>query len=270
MEAKINKIRSFLANDFEKKLFDAAVAYIDKTDDPLRVNSFSAAMRELSRHILQRLAPDDEVKKCSWFKVETKNGAPTRKQRIIYTVQGGLSEKFVDENLDIEPENEIKEVIKSINLLSKYIHVNKKTFNVPQADCEALAINILDSFVSIFDMVEQLRGEIHYSLHHYISEELNDTFMSNVFSDLDILSSQTIPETQELELFEIKNITSEKVIITGNGYIEVSLNYGKGDDAAEINDSFPYDFKCHSEIDTPRKIILYPHGVEVDTSSWYE
>jgi len=270
MKDQIEKIRGFLKTEFEKELFNAAVAYLDKTSDPLRFNSFSAAMRELSRHILQRLAPDDDVKKCSWFTVETTNGAPTRKQKVIYAVQGGLLEKFVEDNLDVEPQDEIKEVIKSINLLSKYTHVNKKTFNIPQAECESLAIKVLDSFISIFEMVEQLRYEIHHSLHDYISEELNDTFMSNVFSDLDILSSQTIPETSALESFEIKNITSEKILITGNGNVEVSLNYGKGDDAAEINDSFPYEFKCHSEIDEPSKIILYPHNVEVDTSSWYE
>ncbi|SDP81709.1 pPIWI-associating nuclease domain-containing protein [Desulforhopalus singaporensis] len=270
MKVQIENIRGFLKTEFEKELFNAAVAYLDKTSDPLRFNSFSAAMRELSRHILQRLAPDVDVKKCSWFKVETNNGAPTRKQKVIYAVQGGLSEEFVDKNLDIEPKDEIKEVIESINLLSKYTHVNEKTFNIPQADCESLSIKVLDSFISIFQLVEQLRHEIHYSLHDYISTELDDTFMSNMFSDLDILSSQTIAETSELESFEIINITPEKIIITGNGNIEVSLNYGKYDDAAEIKDSFPYEFKCHSEIDEPRKIILYQHDIEVDTTSWYE
>jgi hypothetical protein len=268
--AKINEIRNSLENDFENQLFDAAVAYIDKIDDPLRVNSFSAAMRELFRHILQRLSPDDEVKNCSWFVEESINGGPTRKQRIIYAVQGGLSKNFVEENFDIEPDDEIKQIIKSINLLSKYTHVNENTFNNSQADCEDLAINILDSFVSIFEMVGQLRDEVRCSLSDYISGELDDTFMFNVLSDLDNLSSQTIPEAQELESFEIKDITSKKVIITGNGYVEVSLNYGKGDDAAGITDSFPYYFKCHSEIEEPRKIILDLPDVKVDTSSWYE
>lgn len=270
MQDIINEIRSFLKTEFERELFDAAVAYIGKTDDPFRFNSFSAAMRELSRHILERLSPDEDVKKCSWFKVETTNGAPTRKQRIVYAVQGGLSEKFVDENLDIEPEEEIKEVVKSINLLSKYTHVNEKTFNIPQVDCEIQAKQVLDSFLSIFAMVEQLRNEMHYSVHEFISTELTNTFISNAFEELDILSSNTISESIELELFEVKDISAEKIIISGYGNVEVSLNYGKGDDSAEINDSFPYEFDCHTEIDNPKKIILNPHDIKVDTTSWYE
>jgi len=270
MKNKIDQIQPYLKTDFEKELFKAAVAYIEKTDDPLRFNSFSASMRELSRHLLSRLAPDEEVKKCSWFIVETDNGAPTRKQRIIYAIQGGLTTKFVEDELYIDASDEVKDIIKSINLLSKFTHVNEKTFNISQSKCESMSESVIDSFIQIFGIISQARKEIKSSVHDYITDELMGIFISNTFDDLDILSSQTIPESSALEEFEIEDINSDKILISGYGYVEVSLNYGKGDDATEINDSFPYEFKCYSEINSPKEIIIHKRDIQVDTSSWYE
>jgi hypothetical protein len=270
MKNKIDRIKSFLRTDFEIELFKASVAYIDNTGDPLRFNSFSASLRELSRHLLSRLAPDEEVRKCSWFKVETDNGAPTRKQRIIYAIQGGLSTRFIEDELYIDASDEIKDSISSINLLSKFTHVNEETFNISQSKCVAQAESVLDSFVQIFEIIAQAREEIKASVHDYITDELMGIFISNTFDDLDILSSQTIPESSALEEFEIEDINSDKILMSGYGNVEVSLNYGKGDDGTEINDSFPYDFKCYSEITSPKDIIIGKNDIQVDTSSWYE
>lgn len=270
MEAIIKRLRDFLETDFERELFAASVAYIEKTDDPLRFNSFCASIRELSRHIFERLAPDAEVKECTWFTPESSNGSPTRKQRILYAIKGGLSETFVEEELFIDFTDEIKEIIDNINLLSKFTHVSEKTFNIPQEKCLSLSEDVLSSLLSIFQSVEQLRSEVKSSLHNYIDDALQDVFVLEVFSELDILSSQTIPDMSELESFEITNITSKKIIITGDGYINVSLNYGKGEDYTELHDSFPYIFKCYSEVTNPKKIVINRHEVEVDTSSWYQ
>lgn len=133
------QIESYLTTDFEKKLFSASVAYLENKNDPLRINSFAYSLRELIRNIFERRAPEDKVKSCSWFKAETDNGKPSRKQRYIYCVQGGLDHNFVKEELGmdvLEPWKEIKETIDS---LSKFTHVNNSTFDITDAECEKLS-----------------------------------------------------------------------------------------------------------------------------------
>lgn len=118
------QIESYLTTDFEKKLFSASVAYLENKNDPLRINSFAYSLRELIRNIFERRAPEDKVKSYSWFKVETDNGKPSRKQRYIYCVQGGLGHHFVKEELGMDVLELWKEIKETIDSLSKFTHVN--------------------------------------------------------------------------------------------------------------------------------------------------
>ena len=60
-------IESRLVDGFEKELFHAALYNLDDVNNRLRFNNFAYAMRELVRHVLDRLAPDVEVLGCSWW-----------------------------------------------------------------------------------------------------------------------------------------------------------------------------------------------------------
>jgi len=132
------QIKRYLATDFEMKLFSASAAYLENKDDPLRINSFAYSLRELIRNVFERRAPEEKVKSCSWFKNETDNGKPSRKQRYIYCVQGGLSHKFVSDELGmdvLEPWKEIKKLSilfqslrTSMKLPSTYQMTNAKVF----------------------------------------------------------------------------------------------------------------------------------------------
>lgn len=96
-------------------------------------------MRELTRHILHRLAPDENVLNCDWYKNETdKENGITRKQRAYYAVQGGLHDLYVQNTLRLEVEDIHKDLIKAINNLSKFTHIEPKVFGLPDADIDAL------------------------------------------------------------------------------------------------------------------------------------
>lgn len=52
------EIEKRLSGDFEHDLFDAALYNLNDVHNKLRFNNFAYSLRELTRHILARLAPD--------------------------------------------------------------------------------------------------------------------------------------------------------------------------------------------------------------------
>ncbi len=54
-------IAAKLGDDFERKVLSAALLSLEQGENPLSLNNFATAIRELSRNVLQRLAPDNEV-----------------------------------------------------------------------------------------------------------------------------------------------------------------------------------------------------------------
>ena len=70
----------YLKTAFEKDLLEAALANLNDSNNKLRLNNFAYAARELTRHFLERLAPDKEVLGAPWFTVENeaKPNEPTR------------------------------------------------------------------------------------------------------------------------------------------------------------------------------------------------
>lgn len=117
----VNDIKRLLTSQFETDLFEASLASLSETGNKLRYNNFAYSIRELSRHFLHRLAPEQNVKNCSWYKKETEDGKPTRSQRIRYAIQGGITNKTLEKwGFDIEELNEtIKEIKAVIDTLSK-------------------------------------------------------------------------------------------------------------------------------------------------------
>lgn len=65
-----------LSTQFERDLFRAAIKNITHSSSPIRFNNFAYAIRELTRHVLKRLAPDENVLKSQWYKneLEIENG----------------------------------------------------------------------------------------------------------------------------------------------------------------------------------------------------
>jgi transposase InsO family protein len=65
----------------------------------------------------------------------------------------------------LEPWKEIKETIDS---LSKFTHVNDLTFDITDGECEKLSEEALGILLSIFNMIEDTRNELHYKLASHI------------------------------------------------------------------------------------------------------
>jgi len=271
MRSGILDIEKYLETEFEKALFKASVSYLCSENDPLRFNSFAYSMRELYRHILSRLSPEEEIVKCKWFKIQDSNeGKSTRRQKLIYAIQGGLADKYVKDELGIEIDEFWSGISKSQDLLSKYTHVNENTFNILDEECSKFSSEILSSLGTIFALISEAKAEIVLMLYQHISNELINTFISNTISDIDILSTHTYVEEVDIEECEIIKIDSTNIYFSGHGNVHISLNYGSNkDEPTELQDEFPFDFKFLSPTHKPELIQITPEDISIDTSSWF-
>ena len=114
-EGLIETILANLSSQFEKDLFHAAIENITHSTSPIRFNNFAYTLRELTRHVLKRLAPDENILKSQWYKNELsdENGI-TRPQRIYYAIHGGLDPAYVQEKLGIDVADFKKGLLKSL------------------------------------------------------------------------------------------------------------------------------------------------------------
>ncbi|MEG3079342.1 hypothetical protein R3F64_05650 [Halomonas sp. 5021] len=126
------RINSVLLDGFEKELLDSA--FVNLLKKTLRLNNFTyaLALRELTRHVFHRLAPYDELRRCQLFEPNKASSTGiTRKHRIKFAIQGGLSDFFVTKKLCIDEIDEVsRELIPTINRLSGFTHIEDSTFKI--------------------------------------------------------------------------------------------------------------------------------------------
>lgn len=89
------QLKRILQDDFCQSVIDGSLHVLENSANPIRLNPFLCAIRELFTNILHAFAPEEAVEACSWFKPNSKDGRPTRRQRAIYMAQGGLADEAV-------------------------------------------------------------------------------------------------------------------------------------------------------------------------------
>ncbi len=97
----VTALRSKVNDQFSVRAIEGA-HHADGHENPLRLNFFSTAIRILFEHLMDTLSPEEEVVKTSWFRAERDDGKPNRGQRILFAIQGGLSDAFVKEELEVD------------------------------------------------------------------------------------------------------------------------------------------------------------------------
>ncbi|MBD9490487.1 hypothetical protein [Ensifer sp. ENS11] len=118
-----------LLDEFSKEVLKGSLMAYKALDNPLRLSQFSAGIRELIGHTLSTLAADDDVKASSWFVVETPDGRPTRRQRVKFGLQGGMTDAAIAA-LQVDTAEIDVDVRKVVDGLSKYTHVRPDTLKV--------------------------------------------------------------------------------------------------------------------------------------------
>ncbi len=266
-------ISKILETQIEEQLLEAVYYNLNDLANKLRVNNFAYAMRSLLDLFLDRVSPESEVKKCSWYAPPTaeqiSNGAKevNLKKKIKYAIQGGLPE---DDNLVIELNisNEIKNLNDLHRKLSGYTHINQSTFDIDNSkqnqfikEIEQIVTDFTDSFIEIRQSILE-RADVDY-----IEGLITDSFIMDFHEELSLISVGEI-SSSEVKRHNVLKITAEHILINVEGHIYCVHQLGGKRDSVEINGDHPFSAKFNVNISN-NKIYLEPNSFRFDLSSWY-
>jgi hypothetical protein len=273
----IEHIKKILESEFEIGLFESAIYNLNDNKNKLRYNNFAYSIRELSRHFLYRLSPEDNVSKCDWFEVETENGKPTRSQRIKYAIQGGINDNILEElGLDAEELNEeVKSIKKAIDSLSKYTHINPDSFELKEKEIKEMSEKILSEFKVFAERIESYRTDLRHFLDGKIEEHMIDAVISNFYENVDMLAPHNSLESSEISEYQITEINQNSIIVEVFGNIHFTLQYGSNKerregDGLDIHEELPFQTNIIYEINSEFPSEKYEiEEFDVDTREWY-
>lgn len=270
----INQIAGMLGTSFEKALFNAALKNLEDTSNPLRLNNYSYSIRELTRHVLHRLAPKNNVVACSWYKNETdKEHGVTRKQRAIYAVQGGLSDSYVEVVLGLEVGEIHTTLIRVINGLNKFTHIEPKVFDLPEEKIDNLVNETTQAVYEFLTTISECRSIIVDKLWEHIDSAVIDETLRETIIAIDELASHSYIDEVNTDTIAITEIDHKEIKFKAEGYIGCELQWGSNSDirrgdGAVLPQSFPYQCELTSPVDSPDEVEVREDSFGVDTSSW--
>ncbi len=126
---------------------------LGQAGNPLRLNHFATTLRELSRIVLARLAPDSQISACAWYTQAPGQPSITRAQRITYAVQAGLLDAFVRDTLQLDVDKMRRGLLNAVDELNKYTHITPAVFGVAGPPFDALVIESLEAFLGLLELV---------------------------------------------------------------------------------------------------------------------
>lgn len=261
---------------FESRLYEAAVRNLQDTENRLRFNNFAYAMRELSRHFLKRLAPDDQVVKCTWYRnVTGEVGKLARSERASFAVHGGLAEEFVRKKLKIDLKSMNKRLKETIDALSKYTHIEENVFNLSPSDIDHLVAETTETFAEFFETIKRCRDEIANELNEAIGRAAFQEIIMNAVPGMDELSTHQYVDDIYIDDAEVTAIDCKTVYLEVSGTLYVELQYGSGSDVRKgegttIDDSFPFACKMTCPTSDPSGKTLQLQGrLKANFDSFY-
>jgi hypothetical protein len=267
-------LEELLEPGFELSLYRAAVQNLKDLSNPLRLNNYAYAARELSRHILHRLAPDSEVKSCSWYKEDpSQPGVIARTQRAQYAIQGGLSEQYVRDELGVDIDTTKKALADAIRNLNKFTHIEEGVFNLPPATVDAHVAATEAALDELCRTIVEVRAELLDKLGEKIDSAVVDRSLSETIIEVDELATHHTIEEVHTDDVDVVQITSERIVMLANGTLSVELQWGSNSDirrgdGAIIPISFPFTCNLSAPVDSPEQIDSDDDTIRVDTSSW--
>jgi hypothetical protein len=225
---------------------------------------------------LHDLASDAAIKERCWYKeVKNKDGAVTitREQRIRYAVHAGLSEEFVKDTLLIDVEETIAEFRDLIGRLNKFTHVGPGTFNVAEEDAEYLAKEALDTFILLFETVEECAEEIRSETENRAREAVDQELFETTVQELDEIATHHQVQGCNIDRLDLVEMGPHSIRFTVTGSVDCQLQYGSdGDyergDGVRVDDNYPLTCELVADITSPLKLTV--EELRVDNSSFYE
>lgn len=272
----LKELDSLLNNEFQKKLLAASLRNLNDVTSPLAFNNFSAAFRELVRHVLTELAPNEEIKASPWYVPEpTSKTGITRSHAITYAIQGGLLDNYVMDTLCIDVSAEKKKLLAEINQLNKYTHVNESTFGIDHMSAIEKSNLAVQALSNILLLSSHCRKELAMALEAQIHDEVVTHAISETICSIDELSSHHYVDEIYLVEVRVTKICSRYIHLTALGSVGAELQWGSNGDVRRgdglvLSESFPFSCELQSSVESPDEIEVCEDGLVVDTSYWWE
>lgn len=270
----VEKIKADLKSEFENQLFDACLQNLSDTDNPLRLNNFAYAMRELTRHILKGLAPDDCVLQCSWYKNETQdeNGI-TRKQRSYYAVQGGLTDSYINDILELDVKEIHKNLSDAIRRLSKFTHIEPTSFNLSNEELETFVKETLEAVFNFLVLIDDCREMIISNLWEQIQNSTIEEILRETILEIDELCSHHFIDEVYTDSIKIHEINNQHIIFNASGIIGSEMQWGSNSDLRHDighvgRETFPFTCSLFSPVEEPNMIEVLEGSLVVDTGDY--
>lgn len=272
----IDKLRPLLQTSFQRDLFDAALVSVQALENPLRLNNFSTAFRELVRDVFDHLAPNEQIKHCSWYVPEASSETGvTRAHRVSFVIHGGLTPQFAEDELNIDVQNERKELVKTVATLSKFTHVTPETFNRPAEDVNRYVSDACSALHGVLVAADGARAVLVDAISGEIEEEVVAAVISETIMAVDEIASHHSIDRVEIGEIEVTDIGATEIEFLVHGSIGVELQWGsnsdvRNDNGAVMAQSFPLSMKLRSSVNDPKAVEGVEDSLSVDTSDWYD
>lgn len=277
MDFYLQKLRGLTSSGFQQKLLDASLNILKQENNPLKINNFACSIRELSRHILGTLAPDNKIKECDWFEQQYNNeNVPIiiRRQRIQYAIQKKLPTSYVSKHIPNFVDL-IKNVNDTINNLSKYTHIEENIFGISPEDEENLAVEILDSFIKFKETIDCSTKRFNEDIEKSIDVALYNYVCMQYIEQLDKIASHYQVNDISFYDFNVSKINEEHWDLRVFGDIDTTLQWGsdgdyrRGDGLKEnINIGFDADLRVKVNERFPN--TAYVLGLNIDEDQFYD
>ena len=266
------QIAALPLDDFSKLVVQGAMRVVADTENPIRLNLFAAAIRELFGHTLHRLAPDDAVTDCAWFEFEKDQTKPTRRQRAKYATQGGLPDEFI-RDADVDVKHLHDAAIKAVDTLSKYTHVREGVIVQNAEEIDQFVRDALGAFVGLFGSFAECRSQIEAAVFEQVNDEAVSALLYETILGLDEIATHHSIDEIWVDKVKIARIDAQALQFEVSGSVTVQLQWGSNSDVrrgdgALMDNSFPFRVTMWSPVENVT--AFEDTDYLVDTSSWWD
>jgi hypothetical protein len=268
------RLADIAPTDFTRDVLNGTSVVLADRDNPIRLNLFAVSIRILLDHLMDALAPRDQVEACRWFAYEEEQDKPTRRQRLAYALHGGFTSAEVKDLAQIDAEDLVDETTKAYRKLNKHVHGREETI-VRNVDEQDVTIDlILGALADLLEAEQEYRREIVDGIADTLASEAVQQFLMETIEDLDIMATHHEIEWVGVDEQSVVGIDATHVEFQVEGSVGVTLLYGssrdrRSGDGAEMSEEFPFEVRFKVGVDHPHDLSRAEITKNVDTAAWY-
>ncbi|TPW31466.1 hypothetical protein FJU08_06825 [Martelella alba] len=276
LESSISELISkFPRDEFLEALLVGTWRVAIDADNPIRGNLIASALREVIGHVLHKLAPDESVRACVWFKQTQGTTTVTRRQRATFIIQAGLPDDFVNNTIGFDVRDQIDPLLEAFDELSKFTHVRAETIVHEHDEVQDIMVGVVDGLLAILKAADDAQDDLKNAIVEVMQGAMLDKLISETIQDLDELSTHTSVSGQYVESIEIVDLDEAQITYEVIGEVEVDLQYGSNSDVRKglghvMGDSYPYSAFITARAAKPFEIKNEDVELRVDNSSFFE